>query len=93
MNDNLEIGGDLRDILPFGGQFHSFIKEGDKVLGTVAWYDDSDEDCRRTTYVALVDGEEHVLAACAIDSDHTMDEMRQQARELFGADVELSCRR
>ena len=52
-------------------------------------YDDSEEDCRRETYYTVVDGREHVLAGCALGSYYTFLEIQENARRLFGEDVEI----
>ena len=56
---------------------------------TVTSYDDSDDDCKRDTYVTVVDGEEHCLAPCALGNEFTYREIETRARELFGEDVEI----
>lgn len=54
---------------------------------TVTSYDDSDEDCRRETYVTIVDGKEYCLAACALAGFDTYDAIERKARVIFGKDV------
>lgn len=54
-------------------------------------YDDSEEDCRRETFYTVVDGKEYLLAPCALpSSEYTFREIEEKARELFGADVEIT---
>jgi len=56
---------------------------------TVTSYDDSEPDCKRDTYITVVDGKEHLLAPCALGSYWTHLEILERARELFGEDVEV----
>ena len=56
---------------------------------TVTSYADSDEDCRRDTYVTVVNGKEYLLAPCALAGFDTYDEIEQRARNLFGENVEV----
>lgn len=56
---------------------------------TVTSYDDSEPDCKRDTYITVVDGVEHCLAPCALNSRWTFEGIEERARELFGDDVEV----
>jgi len=56
---------------------------------TVTSYDDSEPDCKRDTYVTMVDGKEYCLAACALGGEDTYREIEELARKLFGDDVEI----
>ncbi len=51
--------------------------------------DDSDDDCRRDTFFAIVDGKRHYLAACALGTKYTWLEIQERARKIFGQDVEI----
>jgi hypothetical protein len=52
---------------------------------TITTIDDSDDDCRRTTYETRVDGKLYTLAACSLRGEG----VEERARELFGDDVEI----
>ena len=56
---------------------------------TVTSYDDSEPDCKRDTYITVVDGKEILLAPCALGSYYTYLEIVERAKELFGNDVEI----
>lgn len=47
------------------------------------------EDCSRTTYITMVDGQEHLLAGCSLGSYYTYIKIIERARFLFGNDVIL----
>lgn len=53
-------------------------------------YDASEPDCRRSDYCCRVDGKEYLLAGSALGSEYTIREIEEKARELFGADVEIT---
>lgn len=55
----------------------------------VTSYDDSEPDCKRDTFVTMVDGKEYVLAPCALGSYYTHLEIVERAKSLFGKDVEI----
>lgn len=52
-------------------------------------YDDSEEDCRRTTYYTTHEGKEILLAPCALGSMFTMTEIVDSAQRHFGMNVEI----
>jgi hypothetical protein len=52
-------------------------------------YDDSDEDCRRTTYFTVHEGKDVLLAPCSLDTVFTMEEIWDTAQQLFGNDVQI----
>ena len=57
---------------------------------TVTNYWDGDESCNRYTYVTKVDGQEHLLAPCALGLNSKItEEIEEIARKIFGADVEI----
>ena len=50
---------------------------------------DSDSDCRRYTFFAVVDGKEFTLAAAALGTRFTIQEIEAKARGYFGWEVEI----
>jgi len=56
---------------------------------TVNSYDDSDDDCRRDTFYTVVDGKEYCLAPCALGTYRNWLEIQEEAKRLFGEDVEI----
>jgi len=51
--------------------------------------DASEDDCRRYDFCCRVDGKEYLLAGSALGGEYTRREVEENARKLFGADVQV----